>query len=211
MSICQGFNKLVHCIVLGNTNVGKTTFCHKLVYNELPSEYISTIGVDFFIKKTKINNNNIIKLCIWDTAGQEKYNCIVNTFYRNKDLAIYIFSYNDINSFYDMNNWRDKMNRSCGKQFKEIIIGTNIDKIKFNKKIAENYCSNNNINLININLLRENVIDKLNLVLKDLFIDDISTKKKYKLNKKSFSNEINKLSNIIVENDNKKEKCCTIL
>jgi Ras-related protein Rab-7A len=210
MSNYQGFDKLVKCIVLGNTNVGKTTFCHKLVYNELPSEYISTIGVDFFIKKTKINNN-IIKLCIWDTAGQEKYNCIVDTFYRNKDLAIYIFSYNDINSFYDMNNWREKMNSLCGKPFNEIIIGTNTDKIKFNKNIVEKYCSNNNINLININLLRENIIDKLNLVLEDLFIDDINKKKNYKINKKSFSNEINELSNIIIENDNKKEKCCTIL
>ena len=58
-------------ILVGNANVGKTTFFNKIKNNNYKLEkHSSTIGVDFSVFH-KINNDINIKINLWDTAGQE--------------------------------------------------------------------------------------------------------------------------------------------
>ena len=63
----------------------------KLNKNLFKENYSSTIGFEYFRFNIRINNE-IIKLQIWDTCGQEIYRSLITNFYRNADLAIIVYS-----------------------------------------------------------------------------------------------------------------------
>ena len=63
----------------------------KLNKNLFKENYSSTIGFEYFRFNIRINNE-IIKLQIWDTCGQEIYRSLITNFYRNAALAIIVYS-----------------------------------------------------------------------------------------------------------------------
>lgn len=74
-------------IVIGNSGVGKSCLSLKSTKGVFEEEFISTIGFEFFSFFLKINNQ-VIKLQIWDTCGQEVYRSLISNFYRNSSVAI---------------------------------------------------------------------------------------------------------------------------
>jgi small GTP-binding protein len=95
-------------VLIGDTNVGKTSILNQFIYNKFNNYTESTIGAAFFSKEydflyseedyklyninsDKINKKTIkIKLAIWDTAGQEKYNSLVPMYYRDADIMFFV-------------------------------------------------------------------------------------------------------------------------
>ena len=65
----------IKCILLGSSNVGKTSLVSMYCFDSFDTATVSTIGAAFALKQYK--NFNI---GIWDTAGQEKFDSI-STFY----------------------------------------------------------------------------------------------------------------------------------
>ena len=63
----------------------------KLNKNLFKENYNATIGFEYFSFNIRINNE-IIKLQIWDTCGQEIYRSLITNFYRNASLAIIVYS-----------------------------------------------------------------------------------------------------------------------
>ena len=63
----------------------------KLNKNLFKENYSSTIGFEYFSFNIRINNE-IIKLQIWHTCGQEIYRSLITSFYRNASLAIIVYS-----------------------------------------------------------------------------------------------------------------------
>lgn len=59
-------------IVLGASNVGKTSMMKRYVTDKFTGTRRATIGADFMTKRVKIEDADII-LQIWDTAGQERF------------------------------------------------------------------------------------------------------------------------------------------
>jgi Ras-related protein Rab-32 len=53
--------------------VGKTSIIQRYVHNTFRREYKATIGVDFAYKLIQIGDNKIVRLQLWDIAGQERY------------------------------------------------------------------------------------------------------------------------------------------
>ena len=67
--------EFIKIMTLGNMKVGKTNFILKYTEDKFEESHISTIGLDFKIKKVEINNKHY-KLLLFDTAGQERYKSI---------------------------------------------------------------------------------------------------------------------------------------
>lgn len=98
-------------VVLGDSGVGKTSFIHKLNHSNHCKDS-STIGVDFSVFITKINNKNI-KIQIWDTAGQEQFRSITKSYFRNVAGALVFFDVSNINSFLHIEQWVKDL-KECG-------------------------------------------------------------------------------------------------
>merc|ERR1719507_1244680 len=70
---------LFKLIVIGDTGVGKSCLMKRVMDNEFKEEHQVTIGVEFGSYGLKIDNK-IIKLQIWDTAGQESFKSVTRIF-----------------------------------------------------------------------------------------------------------------------------------
>jgi predicted GTPase len=70
-------------IILGEYNVGKTSIIKKYVENEFNQINKTTINTNIYNKIIRMDNNTIIKLNIWDTAGEEKMNPIIKQYFKD--------------------------------------------------------------------------------------------------------------------------------
>ena len=59
-------------ILIGNSNVGKSSMLRNITGNIFEDSIDATVGMDFRVLCMKIEDK-IIKLQIWDTAGQETF------------------------------------------------------------------------------------------------------------------------------------------
>lgn len=56
-------------IIVGDSGVGKTNLITKFCDDLFEENYVATIGIDFKLKTIEVDST-ILKLQIWDTAGQ---------------------------------------------------------------------------------------------------------------------------------------------
>src|SRR5690606_21149060 len=96
--------------------------------------HCSTIGLDFKTKNITINNE-VIKLNIWDTAGQEKYGSITRNCYRGADGILIAFAIDDIVSFQHVSNWLESAQKYAEQSTVISLVGTKGD---LNKKRTVN-------------------------------------------------------------------------
>ena len=75
------YNLAFKVIVIGNSYVGKSSLVNSALKNRFLDNYSSTIGFDYCSFYVRINDD-VIKLQIWDTCGQEIYQSLISNFYR---------------------------------------------------------------------------------------------------------------------------------
>ena len=63
------YDHLYRLVVIGDSNVGKTSIIKRFTKGTHVPDIPNTMGVDFMLKTIDIRNRKI-KLYIWDTAGQ---------------------------------------------------------------------------------------------------------------------------------------------
>ncbi len=88
----------VKVILLGDSNVGKTSFVHQYVYGVVLESQTPTIGaamISTYVNTQKFKGH----LNIWDTAGQERYRSLVPLYYRGSRVAIVIYDITNKTSF----------------------------------------------------------------------------------------------------------------
>ena len=78
------YNYLFKYIIIGDSNVGKSCLMMQFVEHKFKSFVDPTIGVEFGSKKVTVQDQ-VIKLQIWDTAGQESFRSITRSYFRGLD------------------------------------------------------------------------------------------------------------------------------
>lgn len=124
-------------LVLGESNVGKTSLIKRFVEDTFPLDYKSTVGVDYKIKCVNINEHQAVKLSIWDTAGQERYRSIARSYLNNAQGIILCYDISDKNSFADLENFWISFAQSYALKSicRLVIVATKLDK-KTNRKVT---------------------------------------------------------------------------
>lgn len=91
-------------IFVGDLGVGKTAIINALMDKPFKEDYENTIGVDL-IKKTIKFKNELIKIQIWDTAGQEKYQGLIKSYVKNSAIVFVIYDITSKESFNNVMKW----------------------------------------------------------------------------------------------------------
>lgn len=112
-------------ILIGDSQVGKSSLTLKNVDNVFNDNLLSTIGKEIIEKKVKIDGKEI-KIKIHDTAGQERYKSIVVSAIRNAFGIILVYSINQRESFISLDNWLDEI-KNTGINKPIIIVGNKCD------------------------------------------------------------------------------------
>ena len=132
-------------LLLGNSNVGKSSLFLRFVDDIWNDTFVPTIGVDFKIKTFEIDSKKI-KMQIWDTAGQERFKNIIASYYRGAHGILLLYDVTDKDSFKNLNNWLIEIEKNANKNVFKILIGNKTDLedkrvISYNqgKEFADNY------------------------------------------------------------------------
>ena len=110
----------IKIMLLGESQIGKTSFIQRYVKNNFNLSYITTVGIDFQLKQIKMNNKSI-KLQIWDTAGQEKYRSLTKFFYKDAAIAVLVYDITRRDSFDEVKKYWYEQLKTCGE--KNLVIG----------------------------------------------------------------------------------------
>ena len=135
-------------ILIGDSGTGKTSLINRYIYNNFHEKYLCTIGVDFMMKKVVLDDNTVIKLQIWDTAGMEKYKQITSTYYRGAQGAIVVFDLSSQTSFNSVSKWVNDFKQISNPNYHQTIyiVGNKndlVDKREVTQEDIDNYCEMN--------------------------------------------------------------------
>jgi len=81
---------LFKIVFLGEGAVGKTSLVGRFVYDSFEGDYLATIGTDIHLKMVQVDDV-LVKLVIWDIAGQDNFAQLRKAYYMNASGAFYIF------------------------------------------------------------------------------------------------------------------------
>ena len=123
------YKNLFKIILIGNSGVGKSSILHRYMKRTFDSNYKVTIGVDFFMKSLTINEQ-MVKIQIWDTAGQEKYKSMVSSYYRGAHVALIVFDLTSHASFEALPSWVEIFFKNGPEQKNTILIGNKKDLVE---------------------------------------------------------------------------------
>ena len=116
--------KIIKCILLGHSEVGKTTFFNKII-NKIKKSTLSTIGKETINISAKVYNEEIsIKLA--DTAGQERYRSLTKNFIKNVDGILLMFDVTNVESFNSVDYWVNSIKENNQNHI-IILVGNKID------------------------------------------------------------------------------------
>ena len=113
-------------IVIGDSGVGKSCLTTQAVRNNFEEFYTATVGFEFLTFNMKINNN-VLKLQIWDTCGQEVYKSLISNFYRNSSLALILYAINNKDSFQHAENWLNDLKSQANPNVRVFLVGNKCD------------------------------------------------------------------------------------
>jgi len=124
--VCE-FDKKIKLILVGDSCVGKSTFFNVLKNGDFTDSQ-ATIGVDFQ-NMIKTINDEIIKICIWDTAGQEKYKSIIRSYFRDIAGIILMFDLTKRQTFLNIQNWLNliESENKCNHSHPILLLGNKRD------------------------------------------------------------------------------------
>ena len=117
-------------LVIGNSIVGKTALIQRFVTKTFVRT-IPTLGTEFHMVNKKVKNNDEeveVKIKIWDSPGQERFQSLVLSALKNTQGIFLVFDISSKLSFDDLQCWISRVAEAQDpKTFPFIIIANKID------------------------------------------------------------------------------------
>ncbi|XP_031336055.1 ras-related protein Rab-32 isoform X1 [Photinus pyralis] len=139
---------LYKILVIGDLGTGKTSIIKRYVHQFFSQHYRATIGVDFALKVLNWDANTLIRLQLWDIAGQERYGNMTRVYYKEAVGAFIVFDVTRVNTFESVSNWKadldSKVQLPDGSPIPCVLLANKCDQQKEglinSKSKMEEYC-----------------------------------------------------------------------
>jgi len=92
-------------ILLGDSNVGKTSLVHRVKEGNFSAATQVTIGCSFCTHTAELPSGSKLALAIWDTAGHEKYRTFTRQYFRGALACALLFDMTVRASFLGAQRW----------------------------------------------------------------------------------------------------------
>ena len=166
---------IIKLVVLGKSLVGKSALTYRFISDKFPEEHDTTVEDQY---KTLINiDDTPCELEILDTAGQDDYQTMLDTWIEFGDCYLLVYSIDELDSFKQI---KVKYDRICkikaGQKFSIIMVGNKCDLPDSSRKVpkseGENLAKNLDIPFLEVSALtrinvREAFMNVVHNYLKD--------------------------------------------
>ena len=198
--ISQDYDYLFKVLLLGDSDVGKSSLILRYTEETFNSKLVNSIGVDFKMKKREIDGK-VIKVQIWDTAGHERFRSITYSYYRGANAIIIVFDLSDKKSFISITEWLKQIEKHAKENVFKFLVGNKSDLVEQRKVSydeAKQYADEDELPYIETSA-------KEGININELFDSSI---KSFLNNSNNFSGEKNIKLNSQNTNSSEKGICC---
>jgi small GTP-binding protein len=129
----MSFDYMFKCVLVGNSNVGKSSLMNVFLNNKFDANHEITIGVEFGSKLINAGDQ-MMKINLWDTAGQECFRSITKSYYRGSCACILVFDVTNENSFDKLDQWIKDIEAMTNDTI--LVLVGNKNDLGFNRKIT---------------------------------------------------------------------------
>jgi Ras-related protein Rab-32 len=142
----NNINLLYKLLVVGDVGTGKTSIIRRYVNGLFNTHYKSTIGVDFALKVLYYDENTIVRLQIWDIAGQERFGQMTRVYYKGAIGAIIVFDVTRETTLDSIKYWKEDIDNkvfipnTTDAKIPVIIMANKVDLIDKNDVIWKDMC-----------------------------------------------------------------------
>ena len=189
---------LYKILLLGDSTVGKTCFLLRYVDDSFLDLHMATIGLDYRLKTLILEEQKIVKVQLWDTAGQDKFRAITRNYYKGASGIILIFDVTNVKSYENIKKWINEIKEEISEKVAIVLIGNKIDNVqerKISREQGDKLASEIGVKFFETSAKTgEGINESVFFLVKKIFENDPEVKNKYQgRNLKMY---------------NKKRKCC---
>uniref|UniRef100_A0A8C4R7N2 Ras-related protein Rab n=1 Tax=Eptatretus burgeri TaxID=7764 RepID=A0A8C4R7N2_EPTBU len=143
---------LFKVLVIGDLGVGKTSIIKRYVHQMFSHNYRATIGVDFALKVIPWNEDTLVRLQLWDIAGQERFGNMTRVYYKEAVGAFVVYDITRSSTFEAVMKWKhdidEKVYLPGGLPLPVVLLANKCDSIGTgeDKMLADHlhsYCKEN--------------------------------------------------------------------
>lgn len=120
------FHYLFKFIIIGDSAVGKSCLLLQFTDHRFKNDHDLTIGVEFGARTVNIGDK-VVKLQIWDTAGQESFRSITRSYYRGAVAALLVFDVTKRETFEGLTVWLREIKANSNATLTTMLIGNKAD------------------------------------------------------------------------------------
>jgi Ras-related protein Rab-32 len=169
---------LFKVLVVGDIGTGKTSIIKRYVHGIFSNHYKATIGVDFALKVINLDANTVVRLQLWDIAGQERFGNMTRVYYKEAVGAFIVFDVTRASTFEAVHKWKhdidSKVHLPNGDNVPVVLLANKCDLTKEglvkNSDQMNAYCEEKGFagwfetsakENLNINLATETLVNKI--------------------------------------------------
>lgn len=112
-------------IILGDSNVGKTTLIYRYIGGTFITNLKNSIGTMLFSKSLEINSEKI-NIQIWDFAGEDKFRFLLKNYTVGANGALLLYDITNQGSFSHLEDWLEEIRANTG-DIPILLIGSKLD------------------------------------------------------------------------------------
>ncbi|KAI9030814.1 putative rab-2,4,14 [Phycomyces nitens] len=146
----SSYNYIIKYIIVGDSGVGKSCLLLQFTDKRFYSGRELTIGVEFGTKFITVDGKQV-KLQIWDTAGQESFRSITQSYYRGAAGALLVYDISRRESFEHIPMWLADVRKHANPHTTIMLIGNKSDLDPRQRQVthdeAEKFAKDNDIPL----------------------------------------------------------------
>ncbi len=115
-------------VLFGDSQTGKTTLAHRFLTNLFKENIQMTLGVDFLLKAIEVDGE-MVKLQIWDFAGEERFRFLFPSYIRGASGAIFMYDITNYGSLAHIDDWFEIVEKEIEYDLPIIFVGGKTDLI----------------------------------------------------------------------------------
>jgi len=143
---------LFKCLVVGEIGVGKSSVIRRYAHGVFSMHYKATIGVDFALRVINWDDNTVVRMQLWDIAGQERFGNMTRVYYKEAVAAFVVFDVTRVGTFDAVAKWKAdidaKVQLPNGKPIPVVLLANKCDLAQKEGPVADSkqmdkYCEEN--------------------------------------------------------------------